>query len=319
MLLAPDEGAALVRLTRLADGSWGDPVELPLADAVDLPGDPDDEVDVEGIDVQGSLRDGLLWVTGSHSVRRKRVKRHTPPSEVLDRLARLSAEKPRRVLARLPIADGRPVLGAGARLPSGKRGLVGALADDEHLGPFLRIPGKDNGFDVEGLAALGDPAEVTTVLLGLRGPVLRGWAVLLRLELGPGEDPGELALRSVAKHVVDLGGLGVRDLARDGDDLLVLAGPTMVLSRPARVLRLRGAAVPGALPEVVFARDLDTVCELAPGDGEDHPEAIAIVGEDSLLVLHDSPAPDRVGAHSVQGDLLTGLGRGAAPAARFVV
>ena len=25
------------------------------------------------------------------------------------------------------------------------------LEDDEHLAPFLRIPGKDNGFDVEGV------------------------------------------------------------------------------------------------------------------------------------------------------------------------
>jgi hypothetical protein len=143
--------------------------------------------------------------------------------------------------------------------------------------------------------------------------------VLLRVQLGPGEDPGELALRAVTKHVLDLGGLGVRDLARDGDDLLVLAGPTMVLSRPARVLRLRGAAVPGALPEAVFARDLETVCELAPGEGEDHPEAIAVVGEGSLLVLHDSPAADRVGPHSVQGDVLDVAGVGRAPAARFVV
>ncbi|HEY2225247.1 DUF3616 domain-containing protein [Actinomycetospora sp.] len=320
MMLAPDEGAALLRLTRQSPGEWGDPRELPLGDAVDLPGGPDDEVDVEGIDVQGSLQDGLLWVTGSHSVKRKRVKPGTPAADVLARLATVSAEKPRRVLARLPLADGLPVPGAGARLPAGRRGLFGALADDEHLGPFLGVPGKDNGFDVEGLAVLGEPSEVTTVLLGLRGPVLRGWAVILEVRVGPGEDPGELALLDVSKHVLDLGGLGVRDLVRDGEDLLVLAGPTMVLSRPARVLRLRGAAGAGALGEAVFARDVEELCELTTGDGEDHPEAIAVVGEDSLLVLHDSPAPDRVGPHSVAGDVLTGLLAGTStPAARFVV
>jgi hypothetical protein len=211
------------------------------------------------------------------------------------------------------------VPGAGARLPAGKRGLFGALADDEHLGPFLGIPGKDNGFDVEGLAALGEPSEGATVLLGLRGPVLRGWAVILEVRLGPSDEPGELALHGVSKHVLDLDGLGVRDLTRDGDDLLVLAGPTMVLSRPARVLRLRGAAVPGALPEVVFAADVHPVCDLEPGDGEDHPEALAVLGQDALLVLHDSPAADRLGPHSVQGDVLTGLDDGAPPAARFVL
>ena len=324
MMLAPDEGAALLRLTRQSATDWADPRELPLRDAVDLPGGPDDEVDVEGIDVQGSLHDGMLWVTGSHSAKRRRVKAGTPAGEVLTRLGRVSSEKPRRVLARLPLDDGIPVPGAGARLPAGKRGLLGALADDEHLAPFLGVPGKDNGFDVEGLAVLGEPSEAATVLLGLRGPVLRGWAVILELQVGPSGGAGELALDGVSKHVLDLAGLGVRDLARDGDDLLVLAGPTMVLSRPARVLRLRGAAVPGALPEVVFARDADPVCELEPGDGEDHPEAIAVVGEGQLLVLHDSPAAERIGPHSVQGDVVSGVavGRGPAPttpAARFVV
>ena len=30
--------------------------------------------------------------------------------------------------------------------------LTRALADDPHFGPYMAIPGKDNGFDVEGLA-----------------------------------------------------------------------------------------------------------------------------------------------------------------------
>jgi hypothetical protein len=319
MVLAPDEGAALVRLTRRSATDWDDPLVLSLHEAVELPGGPDDEVDVEGVDLQGSAADGLLWVTGSHSAKRKKATSGTPADEVLTRLGTVRPEKARRVLARLPLDGGRPVPGAGARLPAGRRGLFGALADDEHLGPFLGIPGKDNGFDVEGLAALGEPSEVATVLLGLRGPVLRGWAVVLEVTLGPSGEPGELSLHGVAKHVLDLDGLGVRDLARDGDDLLVLAGPTMVLSRPARILRLRGAAVPGALPEVVPAAEVHPVCELETGDGEDHPEALAVLGDDALLVLHDSPAADRLGPDSVQGDVLTGLAEGAPPAARFVV
>lgn len=300
MLLAPDEGAALLGLTRHTEEDWGDPVELPLGDLVDLPGDPGDEVDVEGIDVT----DGYVWVTGSFSAKRKRVKPGTPPSEVATRLARVSGEKSRRVLARLPLgADGFPTAG-GVRLPSGRRGLFGALADDEHLGPFLDIPGKDNGFDVEGLAVIAPDR----VLLGLRGPVLRGWAVVLELTLGDGD--GELTLLGVRKHFLDLRGLGVRDLLRDGDDLLVLAGPTMVLSRPARVLRIRGGA--RGLPDAVPAEDVETVCELVTGDGEDHPEAIAVLGPGSLLVLHDSPSAGRLGEHTVAGDVLHGLDVGGA-------
>ncbi|WP_223526514.1 DUF3616 domain-containing protein [Pseudomonas sp. BF-B-26] len=56
--------------------------------------------------------------------------------------------------------------------------LAAAIAEDPQLRDFLRIPGKDNDFDIEGLVMIG-----SRLLLGLRGPVLRGWAVLL--EIGP--------------------------------------------------------------------------------------------------------------------------------------
>ncbi len=49
------------------------------------------------------------------------------------------------------------------------------------------IPGKDNGFDIEGLAVRED-----RLLLGLRGPVLRGHAFVLELSLE--QDGKDLAL-----------------------------------------------------------------------------------------------------------------------------
>jgi hypothetical protein len=289
LFVAPDEGSSLLALRRDGPG-WGSPREVPLADAVELPGKPEDEVDAEGLDVVG----GCLWVVGSHSPKRKRVKPGTPPGEVGPRLARTSTEKSRRLLARLPLDDGpdgpRPAPGAGARLPSGKRGLMGALAQDEHLAPFLGIPGKDNGFDVEGIAVVGE-----RVVVGLRGPVLRGWAVLLGLALHV--EGRELVLDGVDKHFVDLEGLGVRDLARDGDDLLVLAGPTMVLDGPARILRL-----PGVLPPAVPREEIETVAELAVGVGCDRPEGLAVLPE-GLLVLHDTPAAHRLDDETLLGDL----------------
>jgi hypothetical protein len=293
LFLAPDEGASLLRLRRDGEG-WGGPEEVPLADAVTLPGKPGAEVDAEGLD----LVDGALWVVGSHSAKRRRVKPGTAVGDVQARLARVSAERSRRLLARLPLREGpdgpRPVPGAGARLPSGRRGLLGALADDEHLAPFLGIPGKDNGFDVEGLAVVGD-----RVVLGLRGPVLRGWAVLLALSVHV--EGAELVLDEVAKHVVDLDGLGVRDLARAGDDLLVLAGPTMVLDGPARVVRLPGAAST-PLPPAVLREETTVVAELAVGEGCDRPEGLAVLPE-GLLVLHDTPAAHRLHGETLVGDL----------------
>src|SRR5262249_23058186 len=125
--------------------------------------------------------------------------------------------------------------------------LTDALAEDKHLGDFLSIPGKDNGFDIEGLAVVGD-----RIFIGLRGPVLRGWAVILELELKEGEDKAStLKLKKIGredrpyrKHFLQLGGLGIRDLCARGSDLLILAGPTMDLDGPVTVFRWLGGTEP---------------------------------------------------------------------------
>src|SRR5262249_5064604 len=82
------------------------------------------------------------------------------------------------------------------------------------------------------------------VLLGLRGPVIRGFAVIVELRLEERDE--ELRLRRIApnekryrKHFADLSGLGIRDLALDGDNIVILAGPTMGLSGPWSLLRWR--------------------------------------------------------------------------------
>jgi hypothetical protein len=127
------------------------------------------------------------------------------------------------------------------------------------------------------------------------------------LELRPAQDPtdpGRLALgifpegARYRKHVLDLGGLGVRDLCPDGDDLLVLTGPTMALSGPVRVHRWRDAVADGGGPVV---RDAELAVEtvLTNGEGVDHPSAISLLGPDPLdararlLVVYDNPSADR--------------------------
>ena len=101
----------------------------------------------------------------------------------------------------MPFSNGpdcRPVQNNGgltaARLEGDARGnlLTKSLQDDPHIGPFVPrfsngklsgIPGKDNGFDVEGLAVSGNRA-----FLGLRGPVW-GWAVVLEVQMVDLERP----------------------------------------------------------------------------------------------------------------------------------
>lgn len=295
--IAGDETATVERLTcdnAQRPAEYGRHVSFPLADVLSLPGKADEEADIEGISRNGPY----LWVIGSHSAKRRKVKADHSAAKAVKRLASVLPEPARRVLARVALTGDEPTEATpdGARSAVlGGKGLFGLLEEDEHLAPFLRIPGKDNGLDIEGIAVHGQPGS-ERVLLGLRGPVLRGWAVVLRLR--PYEDDGELRLGKIngeryAKHFLDLGGLGIRDMCVHGEDLLLLAGPSMDLDGPVRVYRWRGAA--GADPaEVVRGGDLHRELDLPYGDGDDHPEGLALLPSGELLVVYDSPAPHRL-------------------------
>jgi hypothetical protein len=93
----------------------------------------------------------------------------------------------------------------------------------------------------------------------------------------------------------------------DGDDLVVLAGPTMLLDGPERLLRWPGGAKADA-PGLVRAGDIELIYELASGTGNDHAEGIAgISGVDGvrLIVAYDSPAEGRLqhGGDEVLADI----------------
>jgi hypothetical protein len=190
-----------------------------------------------------------------------------------------------------------------AAILAGPGDLRSVLRDDPHLAPFLSIPGKDNGLDIEGIAVREDAVHGDRVYLGMRGPVLRGWAFVL--ELRPYPDParpGRLRLRAFddglpyRKHVLDLEGLGVRDLAPAGDDLLVLAGPTMALDGPVRIYRWHGAHRSDG-PGVVRGDMLTREVELTYGEGDDHAEGLSVLGDPAdgrVLVVYDSPSAVRL-------------------------
>lgn len=183
-------------------------------------------------------------------------------------------------------------------MKNGRNALMDVLACDRHLAPFLNIPCKENGFDIEGIAVRGEQ-----VFLGLRGPVLRGWATILKLRVGDGK-LGCLKLKSFNsnrekyhKHFLDLDGLGIRDLVFDRDDLLILAGPTMDLDGPVLVCRWPNATA-ATEADVITHDQLQQVLTLPFGEGVDHAEGITIIRRATkrpgLLVVYDSPAPSRL-------------------------
>jgi Protein of unknown function (DUF3616) len=291
--LAGDEKPSrVIRLAADGAGAYADPAPFPLAECVDLPEGPNEEVDIEALDI----RDQHLWVIGSHSATRKQARPHDSEKEARENLRTVEQHPNRNLILRLALDgdgnDRRPVSAApGSQgAPRCYTGLREALADDKHLGPFLPIPGKDNGLDIEGLTALDD-----TLLLGLRGPVLRGWAVLL------GVDPTALtpaSKDSYRKFFLDLGGLGIRDLCRIDDDVLILAGPTMDLDGPTRLYRWPGAATTRTttvLTDDQFIR-YDLARDPAATEGTDHPEGVTgLSGGDpaEVLVIYDSPSAAR--------------------------
>ncbi|WP_028454061.1 DUF3616 domain-containing protein [Chitinilyticum litopenaei] len=325
--VAGDEAAGLMRLSRLDPLAgetlrYGNSRYFALADYLALPDAADIEADLEGMAFHG----GYLWLVGSHGLKRKAPKAGRTIAENLKRLASVSHDGNRCLLARIPVVDGphgselarRTADGRTAAILSGndrENELTARLADDVHLGAYLAIPGKDNGFDIEGLAVHDDH-----LLLGLRGPVLRGWSGLL--EVRPRDKDGGLRLGKLGdrhryrKHFLKLSGLGVRDLLWDGDDLFILAGPTMVLDGEIRVFRWDNAAaalasVPDDCPEMLWEDGPREVLSLPHGIGTDRAEAIArlpqtlLPGAAKWLVLYDAPAPARCPAeHVVLADLL---------------
>ena len=161
------------------------------------------------------VADGYLWLVGSHSLKRTKPKEGKSPEDNRERLAEVTSDGNRFLLARVPLAaDGglhtleKETTQAGrrrvaAQLHGDAKGshLTDALRDDEHLGRFFGdpgvdnsgIPGKDNGFDIEGLAVSSG-----RVFIGLRGPVLRGWAVILEVEVADDDqDPSRLKLEGI--------------------------------------------------------------------------------------------------------------------------
>lgn len=324
--VAGDEACGIDRLRKLDPVGretlrFGEVRDFPLADLIDLPGAADEEADLEGM----AVADGFLWVVGSHGLKRKNTKSDRSHAENAKRLAKVALDGNRRLLGCLPIevdATGEPSLVRKAQ--DGRRALrlkgdaqenllTRVLADDPHFGPYMAIPGKDNGFDIEGLAVDG-----RRLLLGLRGPVLRGWSALLEIEVEARGDqlrllPLDDSDTLIRKHFLQLDGMGVRDLHFCGDDLYILAGPTMVLNGDIRVFKWPAAkpVLAANRDPVRFEAELTESVSLPHGRGTNRAEALCDLppalagGKPSWLVLYDAPSEDRKeGERTVFGDLL---------------
>lgn len=161
----------------------------------------DKEIDIEGI----AYEDSIVYVIGSHSFKRTEIQADRTFAQSQAAIGNPKPELERDRLFRLNLNPDPAI-----ELTS----LRSIIESDKILQLFSKIPSKENGIDIEGIAVFNG-----LLYIGFRGPVLRdNWVPILKCKFAnPITDP-ELVF-------VNLGGRGVRDLTRVKDGFLILAGP----------------------------------------------------------------------------------------------
>lgn len=356
MWVGADEGQGIIRLQAPeGDKTWQAGEITPLNDVLDLPSSKG-EIDLEGMDWDS--QGGYLWVVGSHSLKRKNASKNPGDPPKVGRLKTVEPDANRYLLARVPLVlepggsrlmteaeftDERFAAQLECESPEKFRNaLYDALSNDPHFGRFVQraldeddgddielsgIPGKDNGLDIEGLAFAGTTNEgAARLFIGLRGPVLRGFAAVLEVrvtaERTGGTNAGRLTLeafgedgRPYRRIFLQLDGLGIRDLCFRGDDLLILAGPTMVLDWPVAIYRWTGAKTSTG-DDIALDQNSAVLKQMLLGTNSwsftekgNRAEGMVLYppGEsDEVLILYDAPGASRLppGEESVIADVL---------------
>lgn len=164
------------------------------------------ELDIEGIDVEGDT----MYVVGSHSLRRKRIKSDKKYAKNREKLRdeKIDHQKNRDWLYRVTI-DSNVNASNLERIS-----LRDIINTDEVLKTFSKIPSKENGVDIEGITVKGE-----WLYVGFRGPVFRGnYVPVMKFKFEEPQETYELLY-------VQLGGRGCRDIVSVSDGFLIVAGP----------------------------------------------------------------------------------------------
>jgi len=138
------------------------------------------EMDIEGIAAEGNT----MYVVGSHSFRRERVKPTRKYEKNRERLENeeVDYEKNRDWLYRLTINS------EVRDLDKKRISLRDIIDTDKVLKTFSRIPSKENGVDIEGIAVEGE-----WLYVGFRGPVFReNYVPVMKLRFDAPKDTYEL-------------------------------------------------------------------------------------------------------------------------------
>ena len=330
--LANDEGRELLQLERTQPRLYEKARAITLTALFDV---EDETTKKKEFDLEALALDRIdekrsrLWLIGSHAMG------HTIPEGSKLKLKRLGLKRERNRLLFGCIDVGkdgldprsgrhlriRPVghthttdfLDALRAAPPPASGLlreVSALADlrfDKdaagNIGwftPYTLASTKENGLDIEGLAIRrhgGDDTQVVA-LVGLRGPVIDGLAVLIEVKI---RDHHARSLKVVGAprfHLLDLDGFGGRDLEWCGKDLLILAGPTMTRQKESALFRWNDACeqITKDDKSVVEVHGIQEIGLLPMPEEHSGPEVITSIAEEEpeYMLLRDGIGSDRL-------------------------
>ena len=230
------------------------------------------ELDIEGLATEGHN----VYVVGSHSSKRKKI----DPSESYKKNRKtffdkkIKEEKNRDWLFHLKLSD------EGVVQTKEHITLRKIIKNDPVLKTFIKIPSKENGVDIEGIAV-----KDSWLYLGFRGPVLRdNYVPVMKLKFDDAEKTNELLY-------VNLNGRGIRDIASVSDGFLILAGPVGGNTMSYQLYHWNGMdVIPGKDRKAKEIGRLKLLGEIEPPmNGK--AEGISVVKEDEqqykLLMIYD--------------------------------
>ncbi len=236
-------------------------------------------------DFEALTRNGdVFFAIGSHSMNRKKQKTDNTYEKNRNNLSRAGIDmcesRDQLLKFKLDDSDKAEVLQSVS--------LRELISRNPVLSLFASIPNKENGIDIEGLAATPD-----ALYIGFRGPVLReNYVPILRLV----QDLSTSMLERSEILFVNLNGRGVRDIAPGPGGLYILAGPNGDERQSFAIYFWDGQDQVSGKDHAASVPDL--LCDLGAYETS-KPEGIAYFPSDTtrhpmrFILVYDGPAPLR--------------------------
>ena len=277
LLIAADEGVTALVLKRKASNTFDYTGEL---DGIIGLKKNAGEIDIEGI----ARGEKYFYLIGSHSRKRLKVKNEPHDDETVqdnvNRLSQTAIEPSREWLFRIKLKDDG-TFDKNKKKSIKSMSLRDFILNHPVLGSFQVIASKENGIDIEGIAADGDDK----LYIGFRGPRLRGNYVpvmVLQPKVGKEDDFKEKFREKDAAlelRYVNLDGLGIRGMAAVEKGFLILGGPVGDEPLPYHVFFWDGEnTVPGKNQRDAKQKHIKTLCKI-PVPANAKAEGITLLKE----------------------------------------